>query len=149
MGNLLCPPTRPEFDPDWERRRQRSASVAGDDPDGPSKSPTLLPVEINALPIEQFHAPETMRAWPVKTLMDQVRAARRNAPADKSTLQGPMPLEKDELVATLLFARGGDSGVRCNICFDSYGEGDPYRVLPCGHRCATAMESPISAVRSL
>jgi len=132
MGNLLCPPTRPAFDPDWERRRQRSA--AGTRDEGDPANPTLLPVEVNALAIEEFHDDATMRSWPVKRLMEELKQARRNAPADKSILDGPMPLEKDELVAALKFARGGDTGTTCNICFEDYEEGDAYRVLPCGHR---------------
>ena len=132
MGNLLCPPTRPAFDPDWERRRQRSAAGSRGDVD--PANPTLLPVEVNALAIEEFHDDTTMRAWPVKRLMEELKQARRNAPADKSILDGPMPLEKEELVAALRFARGGDTGTTCNICFEDYEEGDAYRVLPCGHR---------------
>ena len=127
-----CPPTRPAFDPDWERRRRRSAS--GTRGDGDPANPTLLPVEVNALAIEEFHDDATMRSWPVKRLMEELKQARRNAPADKSILDGPMPLEKEELVAALRFARGGDTGRHCNICLSDYEEGDAYRVLPCGHR---------------
>ena len=110
MGNLLCPPTRPAFDPDWERRRRRSAS--GTRGDGDPANPTLLPVEVNALAIEEFHDDATMRSWPVKRLMEELKQARRNAPADKSILDGPMPLEKEELVAALRFARGGTRDAR-------------------------------------
>ena len=60
MGNLLCPPTRPAFDPDWERRRQRSAAGTRDEND--PANPTLLPVEVNALAIEEFHDDFTMRS---------------------------------------------------------------------------------------
>lgn len=133
MGNLLCPPTRPSRDPDWERRRQRAAASGRDDRTK-SLNPTLLPSEINALPLERFHTPTEMRAWPVKRLKDEVKQARRNSPADRSVLSGPMPLEKEELVAALRFARGGETGETCNICFDQYDVGDTYRVLTCGHR---------------
>ena len=130
MGNLLCPPTRPAVDPDWERRRRRSASGSR----GDGEPATLLPVEVNALAIEEFHDDATLRAWPVKRLMEELKQARRNAPVDTSILEGPMPLEKEELVAALRFARGGGTGRTGNICITDHEEGDSYRVLPCGHR---------------
>ena len=131
MGNLLCPPTRPSRDPDWERRRQRAASTRDE---AESLNPTLLPSEINGLPIETFVPLDEMKTWGVKRLKEEVKNARRNSPADRSMLTGPMPLEKAELVEALRFARGGETGETCNICFEDYESGDTYRVLPCGHR---------------
>ena len=46
-----------------------------------------------------------------------------------------MPLEKEELVAALRFARGlVRPGKHVIFAIDQYDVGDTYRVLTCGHR---------------
>lgn len=128
MGNVLCPPIRPEHSYYTEGAGQRygghaSARVRTTD-DEDSKHPKLSSSEINHLPIEEFHLPKEMMRWSVSQLRAELNRARRNSPADRSVLDGPMPLEKAELVEAVQFARGGESGARCNICFDEYETGD-------------------------
>ena len=134
MGNLLCPPTRPAVDPYYEARRAEYERRASAQRAAESSRPTLTPEQINALPIEAFADDALMSSWTVKRLMHELKQARRNAPADRSVMDGPMPLEKAELVEALRFARGGDTGRECQICMEEYEAGDAYRVLPCGHR---------------
>ena len=142
MGNLLCPPYRPTRFPYDERRRweyerrARSAERAfpgGERGVGEDGRPTLLPEEVNRLPIEQYHSPEEMSRWDVKRLKFHLKQARANSPADRTDV-GQVPLEKAELLAAVRAARGGETGESCSICMDTYEEGDAYRVLPCGHR---------------
>lgn len=100
---------------------------------GEDGRPTLLPEEVNRLPIEEYHTPEEMSRWDVKRLKFHLKQARANSPADRTDV-GPVPLEKAELLAAVRAARGGETGESCSICMDPYEDGDAYRVLPCGHR---------------
>ena len=89
MGNLLCPPYRPTRFPYDERRRgeyerrARSAERAfpgGERGVGEDGRPTLLPEEVNRLPIEEYHSPEEMSRWDVKRLKFHLKQARANSP---------------------------------------------------------------------
>ena len=128
MGNMLCPPIRPGRGYYTERARRHYGDHhqqgAASDFDEDSRKPKLSASEINHLPIEEFASPKDLMRWSVSELMAELKRARRNSPADRSVLDGPMPLEKVELVEAVQFARGGESGARCNICFDDYETGD-------------------------
>ena len=45
---------------------------------GEDGRPTLLPEEVNRLPIEEYHSPEEMSRWDVKRLKFHLKQARAN-----------------------------------------------------------------------
>jgi|TARA_B110000305_G_C19381292_1_gene609744 hypothetical protein len=139
MGNILCPPTRPQrpYDPRFDYYQGHGQRTTADtsQPVGADGKPVLLPKQINNLPIEEYATASEMLEWRVSQLKDELRRARVNSPADRSNRDdAPMPLEKAELVNAVVAARGGDSGQTCSVCFDAFESGDGLRVLPCGHR---------------
>lgn len=148
MGNLLCPPERPRsrdrerqrwqhgqyYGPGWDEQASAYAYQQPPPPNPEDKNPKLTAKEVSSLPIEEYETKETLLKWGVGKLKEEVKRARQRSPQDKSMLEGPMPLEKDELVEAVLFARGGETGMTCSICFEDYEPSDGLRVLPCGHR---------------
>lgn len=106
--------------------------------------------EVNALPSETFVSEAEFLQWSAAKLKDELRRLQRladmrvgcfsggsTARATHNLLRGGGCLEKSELVAAVLAARGGESGSSCSVCLSSYEDGDELRVLPCGHRFHT------------
>eukprot|EP00239_Pterosperma_sp_CCMP1384_P008029 CAMPEP_0197859452 /NCGR_PEP_ID=MMETSP1438-20131217/34022_1 /TAXON_ID=1461541 /ORGANISM="Pterosperma sp., Strain CCMP1384" /LENGTH=144 /DNA_ID=CAMNT_0043475939 /DNA_START=211 /DNA_END=642 /DNA_ORIENTATION=- len=86
--------------------------------------------EINNLPLEEYYSPEEFSNWKVKALKDELKrlqTVQRNAPST-------IPIEKSELIAAVVEARGGSSGNTCAVCYCEYDPEEVVRVLPCGHR---------------
>jgi hypothetical protein len=105
MGNMLCPPMRPGhgyYTEAHARHQQAGTSAAAEDDE--SKQPKLSSSEINHLPIEEYASPKEMMRWSVSKLMAELKRARRNSPADRSVLDGPMPLEVGLALARCYFA---------------------------------------------
>jgi hypothetical protein len=129
MGNALCPPSQPAYDPFTEQRqrRQQRASTSGGGGGGfgdffagfvppafnvaaaataassedprEPKRATLSIHELHHLPIEEYATREDMMRWPMRRLVAELERARKNSPADHAKRDGPAPLEKAELGA--------------------------------------------------
>lgn len=101
---------------------------------------------VDKLPAEVFVSEESLNMWSVSSLKEELRRLQRLADLRMNFSGGSVPrttyqmlnhgvsMEKSELVAAVVKARGGDSGTSCTVCLANYENGDTLRVLPCGHR---------------
>lgn len=101
---------------------------------------------VDKLPTEVFVSEESLNAWSISSLKEELRRLQRLADLRMNFSGGSAPrttyqmlnhgvsMEKSELVAAVVKARGGDSGISCIVCLANYENGETLRVLPCGHR---------------
>mmetsp|Transcript_16563 Transcript_16563/g.35539 ORF Transcript_16563/g.35539 Transcript_16563/m.35539 type:complete len:195 (-) Transcript_16563:710-1294(-) len=88
------------------------------------------------LPLEVYATDDELRTWSVHDLREELRLAPRRAPRCLGGHEdAPLPpLDKQELVAAVVHARGGEGGRSCSVCCEDFVSEDTLRVLQCGHR---------------
>jgi|Transcript_98941 E3 ubiquitin-protein ligase RNF38/44 len=131
----------------WEAFQQEAQGFGNAQGHGQNQRDRATKAEVNALPSETFVSESAFLQWSAAKLKDELRRLQRladmrigcfsggsSARATHNLLRGGGCVEKSELVAAVLAARGGESGSSCSVCLSPYEDGAELRVLPCGHR---------------